>query len=111
MIVVSILGVLAAIGFPIYSSMHQRARVAKAYGDARSMVGAVTLYASHNGSLPVALASLTQSSQNELGQTAGPFLVAVPASPSGWGAYSYTTATDGTYTISASGDGTTVRLP
>ena len=39
-------------------------------------------------------------------------LAAIPATPSGWAAsYDYTTAADGTFTVSATGDGTTARVP
>jgi prepilin-type N-terminal cleavage/methylation domain-containing protein len=111
LVVVAILGVLATIGFPISAAMQQRARVAKAQGDARALVAAVSQYSSHNGGMPASLTSLTQTSTNALGQTAGPFLAAVPSAPTGWAAYAYTTAADGSYTISASGDGQTVQVP
>ena len=35
----------------------------------------------------------------------------VTTAPSGWGAYGYSTAADGTFTISASGDSTTAKVP
>src|SRR6266436_6373404 len=46
---------------------------------------------------------------------AGPFMASVPAQPPGgtpaWGAYGYTSTTAGTFTITATGDGTTVTVP
>jgi general secretion pathway protein G len=111
-IVVAIIAVLAAIAIPLYSNSHARARIAKAQADVRAIASAVTLYQSHMGTVPASLSSLTSAATNGLGQTAGPFLSAVPVQPSGWTAYSYTsnTASD-TYTISASGDGTTITVP
>lgn len=111
LVVVAIIGIIAAIAVPVYSGMQQTARVAKAQGDARSMVGAVTGYASHMGMPPADLSLLTADSSNALGQTAGPFLASVPSAPAGWVDYAYSTASDGTFTISATGDGTTVKLP
>jgi len=35
----------------------------------------------------------------------------IPTSPTGWTAYGYTSATDGTFTVGASGDATTVSYP
>jgi hypothetical protein len=34
-----------------------------------------------------------------------------PAPPGGWAVYSYTSTAAGTFTVSSSGDGTTVTLP
>jgi hypothetical protein len=41
----------------------------------------------------------------------GPFMKSVPPAPSGWTAYSYSSATDGTFTVTASGDNTAVSSP
>ena len=35
----------------------------------------------------------------------------IPAGPAGWGTYGYASTTSGTFTISNSGDGTSVSLP
>jgi hypothetical protein len=48
---------------------------------------------------------------NSLGQSGGPFMSSVPSSPAGWGSYAYTSSASGTFTISNSGDSTTVSLP
>jgi hypothetical protein len=72
----------------------------------------VSLYAAQMGSIPTTITLVTVSSSNAQGQTSGAFLAAIPAPPSGWAtAYVYTTAADGTFTISATGDSTTARVP
>jgi type II secretion system protein G len=111
LIVVAIIGILAAIAIPLFNNIQQRARIAKATADVRTMASAVQMYAAHMGAIPSAMGLVTASSSNAQGQTAGAFLAAVPAPPSGWGAYGYSTAADGTFTISASGDSTTARVP
>jgi hypothetical protein len=89
-----------------------RPRSTKAGADARALAAAVSQYREHMGALPAELAQLTRSSRNARGETAGAFLSAIPTPPTGWSpAYSYTPAADGTFTISAAGDGTAVRVP
>jgi prepilin-type N-terminal cleavage/methylation domain-containing protein len=72
---------------------------------------AVSIYSAHMGSLPTALTNLTSVVTNSLGQPGGPFMASVPTGPSGWGAYTYTSTASGVFTISNSGDGTSVSLP
>jgi type II secretion system protein G len=110
MIVVAIIGILAAIAIPLYANIQARARIAKAQADARTLVSAISMYSATFGSLPAALAGLT-SLQTINGVTGGPFMKSVPLQPSGWTAYSYSSATDGTFTVTASGDNTTVTSP
>jgi len=113
LIVVAIIGILAAIAIPLYANVQQRARIAKAQADSRALASAVSIYGAHMGVLPTALTDLTSQVTNGQNQVAGPFMASVPTPPSGWSsAYSYaaTTAT-GVFTISSSGDGTTVSLP
>ena len=111
MIVVAIIGILAAIAIPLYSNIQSRARVAKAQSDARTLVSAVSLYSAHMGSLPADLAALNSSATNAAGQTIGPLMPSTPAPPGGWASYNYTSTAAGTFTVSSSGDGTTVTVP
>ena len=113
MIVVAIIGILAAIAIPLYANVQARARIAKAQADARALVSSVSIYAAHMGTMPSALADLTVVAINTLGQPAGPFMAKVPAPPAGWSSpYAFTASNAaGTFNISASGDSTTVSLP
>ncbi len=111
MIVVAIIGILAAIAIPLYANIQARARIAKAQADARTLASAVSMYSAHMGSLPSALSDLNSAQTNGLGQVAGPFMPSTPAPPAGWSAYSYSSTSSGTFSISASGDSTTVSLP
>ncbi len=112
MIVVAIIGILAAIAIPLYANVQARARLAKAQADARALASAVSIYSAHTGTLPTALTDLTSAVTNSQGQVGGPFMASVPAGPAGWGTYVYTpVATAGTFTVSNSGDSTSVSVP
>ena len=115
MIVVAIIGILAAIAIPLYANVQSRARVAKAQADSRTLASAVSLYNAHMGTFPAALTDLTTTATNGLNQVAGPFMANVPAVPPGgtpaWTGYTYTSSTAGTFTIVSSGDGTTITVP
>ena len=117
MIVVAIIGILAAIAIPLYANVQTRARIAKAQADTRTLGSAISIYAAHMGTLPGGLAALIAPAINGLNQSAGPFLGSVPVPPPGgspaWGAsYTYTpNAGAGTFTVSATGDGTTITVP
>ena len=111
MIVVAIIGVLAAIAIPLYANIQARARIAKAQADARTIVSAVSMYSAHMTTLPVDLAALNAAATNNLGQTAGPFMPSTPNPPAGWAAYAYSSTAAGTFSVSTNGDATTVSLP
>ena len=118
MIVVAIIGILAAIAIPLYSSLQSRARIAKAQADVRTMGSAVSTYTAHTGSIPTSAANMSAgltTSTTVGGVAAGPFLGAVPAPPAGgtpaWVAYTYTPdvgpgggALVGAFVICSSGD-------
>jgi hypothetical protein len=67
------------------------------------------------GTLPAALTNLTSQVSNGLNQAAGPFMSNVPTPPPGgspgWAGYGYTPNANGTFTITVTGDGTTITLP
>src|SRR5574341_600572 len=112
MIVVAIIGILAAIAIPLYANVQARARIAKAQADTRALASAVSIYSAHMGVVPTALADLLVVATNGQGQTAGPFmatpLVSVPAGWAPAAAYAYSASTAaGTFLISATGDGAT----
>ena len=115
MIVVAIIGILAAIAIPLYTNVQQRARIAKAQADVRTLASAVSMYSAHYGTIPTALGEMTVSGTNSQGVTAGPFMAAIPTTPAGWtpsnAIYNYTTGAGDTFTISATGDGATAKVP
>ncbi len=111
MIVVAIIGILAAIAIPLYANIQGRARVAKAQADIRTLVSTVSIYSAHMGTLPGTLGALNSVATNSMGQTAGPFMASTPAPPAGWSAYAYSSTAAGTFSVSSSGDSTTVSLP
>ena len=117
MIVVAIIGILAAIAIPLYANVQARARIAKAQADARALASAISIYAAHMGVVPASgsagLAALTTVAVNSLSQSAGPFMAQIPNPPAGWTSpYAFASDTaSGTFVISAIGDNTTVRLP
>ncbi len=112
MIVVAIIGILAAIAIPLYANMQQKTRIGRAQADLRALMSAISMYAVHMGSNPATLGDLNAAVVNSMGQTAGPFLAATPTPPDGWSpTYGYTDNGNGTFTLTATGDGTTLIMP
>ena len=103
MIVVAIIGILAAIAMPLYAGVQKKARIAKAQADIRTIASTMTAYSAHCGGLPdngtaatcvngatlvevalVAGHALTLAQTPTGGVAAGPFLAAIPTVPQGW---------------------------
>ena len=116
MIVVAIIGILAAIAIPLYANVQARARIAKAQADTRALASAISIYGAHMGVIPNGLGPLTAVASNSQGQTAGPFMAALPNTPAGWTPVNATYAwagnsAAGTFIISATGDNATASAP
>src|SRR2546429_2535564 len=116
MIVVAIIGILAAIAIPLYANVQARARIAKAQADSRTLASAVSIYTAHMGALPANLGLLTAVATNSQNIAAGPFMASIPTPPgtgAGWpAAYAYAqNSAAGTYQISAFGDSTNISVP
>ena len=95
MIVVAIIGILAAIAIPLYANVQARARLAKAQADARALASAVSIYSAHMGTLPTLLTDLTSVVTNTQNQAAGPFMASIPSGPANWGTYTYASTASG----------------
>jgi type II secretion system protein G len=119
MLVVAIIGILAAIAIPLYSGVQRRARVAQAQADVRTMGSAVSVYTAHTGAIPTSSANLSTgltTATTAGGVAAGPFLPAMPSAPNGgvppWVPYAYSpniapggAALAGAFVLCSSGDG------
>ncbi len=133
MLVVAIVGILAAIAVPLYANVQKRTRVAKVQADIRHLGTAIMVYSAHCGALPPVGPGTTGGcpaatadsgtlpeeltvAQTIGGGVAGPFINAIPTPPVGgeptaWdSAYTYTVNADGAFTISVTGDGLTCDL-
>lgn len=97
MVVVVIIGVLAAIAVPVYNGATDKATIAAVQANARTVNGAIQVYLSVNSSYPAstdAAALITLLTGNTLG---GPYLKSAISLPTG-ATQAYDSAT-GTYSI------------
>ena len=115
LIALAVFGVVAAMAIPLHANAQARACIEKAQSDLEMLAMAVMTYKAHMGTLPVALTLLTSTATNRLNWSAGPFMPLIPRPPSGgspaWGNYTYTSSATGTFSLTASGDGTTITVP
>src|SRR5215813_12121764 len=115
LIVVAVFGVVAAMAIPLYANAEARDRIEKAQSDLEMRARAVMTHKAHMGTRPEAMTALAATATNRINGSAGPFMPRVPNPPRGgtpaWGAYTYTSSTAGTFSITASGDGTTITVP
>ncbi|HWR20333.1 MAG TPA: prepilin-type N-terminal cleavage/methylation domain-containing protein [Verrucomicrobiae bacterium] len=136
MVVVAIIGILAAIAIPLYASMQAKARVGRGQADAAVLAEAFSAFGAHCGDVPATVAAanwpaagggeavatcavnlallgpaaLTRPSTDAAGISAGPFLRTVPQPLATW-TYAYTRTGVGTFTVAAAGDGQNSTLP
>jgi prepilin-type N-terminal cleavage/methylation domain-containing protein len=110
LVVVAVIAILTTISLTIFNNVQSRSRMAKAQADTQTMASAVGAFQAHMGQMPAALADLTVAQTNASGQVAGPFMAADPAPPAGW-TYGYATGGPTGYTITATGDNTTITRP
>jgi hypothetical protein len=101
------LGVL----IPMTLGVEGRARIAQATAGARQLSSAIVAYVSHIGRPPMNLSTLTSPATNPQGQSAGPFIDRLPTPPCGWTEFRYEYHPDGTFGITTTGEGVTVKEP
>jgi prepilin-type N-terminal cleavage/methylation domain-containing protein len=111
LVVVAVIGILAAVALPLYASMQARSRIARAQADVRNLAGAVAAYNAHTGSLPGTLNALMSTAASPAGIVGGPFMLSTGGPPSPAWTYTYTSGASGTYTVQAIGEGQTITAP
>jgi prepilin-type N-terminal cleavage/methylation domain-containing protein len=121
MVVVAIIGILAAIAIPLYQNIQSRARTAKVQMDVRSIASALTQYATGCEGLPgqpgdvctpggPAPGSLLATQNTMTGALIGPFFAQFPIPPPGWCAVSPCTENDYVITIPGPGGPNTFEV-
>ena len=70
MVVVCVIGVVAAMAIPLHANAQARACIEKAQEDLQMLAAAVRMYAAHMGAFPAALTVLTATATNGLNQSA-----------------------------------------
>jgi type IV pilus assembly protein PilA len=76
MVVIAIIGILAAIAIPKFANATDSAQIAKAHGDLAAIDTAISVYqASHSGVLPNNTRDLTSTTNG------GPYIATIPTSP------------------------------
>ena len=86
------------------------ARVAKAQADAAAIASAIATYSATCSELPESLADLVIP-KTVGGAPCGPFLPRIPAPPPGWEPYAYAKEASGSFSVTSSGPGGSVRVP
>src|SRR5215470_7420350 len=86
------------------------AHATKALGDAQAIAAAVKMYQTTFSTLPDSLVALSVQTTVD-GVTGGPFLRAVPTPPANWSTYTYEKRGDGSFVITATGEGRAVSAP
>jgi len=81
MAVIAIIGILAAIAVPRFSAATEDANIAKIQADLRTIDSAIGMYSAANSGTYPTLVQLVPT-----------YLASVPTAPTGWGAYSVSTA-------------------
>jgi hypothetical protein len=101
----------ASVRAPEPEDLAKQARVEKAQGELKILASAISLFVAHAGHLPPDLPALTSPVQNPQGVAVGPFLAVLPTAPPGWSEYAYAIHPDGRFSVSTSGDDTTLTVP
>jgi len=86
------------------------AHATKALGDVQAIAAALKMYQATFSALPDSLGALSVQTTVD-GVTGGPFLRALPTPPASWSAYTYEKRGEGSFVVTAAGEGRTVSAP